>query len=54
MTIAGISGIEQYHDYLKGYFEQAPYNNHHELKSIYHYRQFDVEKLKLFGRLSPH
>ena len=36
--LAGISGIEQYHDFKKGYFEKFPFQSHFEVKSIYHYR----------------
>ena len=38
LTLAGISGIEQYHDFKKGFFEKFPYQSHFEVKSIYHYR----------------
>ena len=52
ITIGGISGIEQYHDYKKGFFESMPLNKHNEIKSIYHYREFEIEKMKFIWNLS--
>jgi lariat debranching enzyme len=52
VTLGGISGIDKYYDYHKGYYEQSPYVDDRDgLRSIYHIRQFDVQKLKLVGRL---
>ncbi len=43
LRVGGISGIEKYYDYLKGYHEESPYViNHDWLKTMYHIRQFEV------------
>jgi hypothetical protein len=43
VRLAGISGIEKSYDYFKGYHEKWPYvNNHNNLKSMYHIREFEV------------
>ena len=50
ITVGGISGIDKHYDYLKGYYERFPYVNDHDgLRSIYHIRQFEVQKLKMVG-----
>lgn len=50
VRIGGISGIEKMYDYFKGYHERPPYiNNHDWLRSIYHIRQFEVQKCKLIS-----
>ena len=45
LRIAGISGIYKSHDYKLGRFEAPPYNNS-ELRSVYHTRHFEVERLR--------
>ena len=51
LTIGGISGIKgRHHDYRRGFFETFPYN-HSTLRSVYHYREYEIEKFKLFDRL---
>ncbi len=48
MRVSGISGIDKHYDYLRGYGEELPYINDRDgLRSIYHIRQFDVQKLKM-------
>ncbi|TNV78996.1 hypothetical protein FGO68_gene3847 [Halteria grandinella] len=50
VRVGGISGIEKHYDYLKGYCERWPYVSDKDgLRSIYHIRQFDVQKLKMVG-----
>eukprot|EP01063_Lacrimia_lanifica_P011912 TRINITY_DN18581_c0_g1_i1.p1 TRINITY_DN18581_c0_g1~~TRINITY_DN18581_c0_g1_i1.p1 ORF type:complete len:511 (+),score=155.49 TRINITY_DN18581_c0_g1_i1:45-1577(+) len=53
LTIAGMSGIYKSGDYNKGYFERPPYDAN-TMRSIYHQRAFEVQKLKAwqeaFGR----
>ena len=51
VTIGGLSGIEGKYDYNKGYFEQEPYEGG-EVKSIYHYRSFDIHKFLLYTKIS--
>lgn len=46
-TIGGVSGIESRWDYKKGLYETFPLD-HNSIKSIFHYRQFETEKFKLF------
>jgi hypothetical protein len=46
LTIAGLSGIYNGRDYNRPRTERLPYNNH-DLRSIYHIRKHEVEKLKL-------
>ena len=46
-TIGGVSGIEKSWDYQRGLYELPPFD-HHTVKSIYHYRQYETEKFKLF------
>jgi lariat debranching enzyme len=41
-----LSGIFKGNDYRKGHYERPPYTHGGEVKSAYHVRQFDVEKLK--------
>ena len=39
IRVGGISGIDKYYDYLKGYCEKWPYVNDSDgLRSIYHIR----------------
>lgn len=45
IRIAGISGIYKGHDYNKGRFELAPYDNSTK-RSVYHIRNIDVFRLK--------
>ncbi|WVO17210.1 hypothetical protein L204_104902 [Cryptococcus depauperatus] len=49
LRIAGASGIFKGHDFRKGHFEKVPYNGS-DLRSVYHIREYDVEKLM---RLTP-
>lgn len=50
LTVGGISGIEKHYDFLKGYGEEWPYvNDLNALTSIYHFRQFDIQKLKMYS-----
>lgn len=48
LRIAGASGIFKDHDYHKGHFETVPYD-HSTLRSAYHIRAYDVNKLMLVG-----
>jgi lariat debranching enzyme len=50
LKIGGISGIEKYHDYRRGYYEPYPFDgsSYSAVKSMYHIREFDVEKLKMY------
>ena len=45
LRIAGLSGIWKGYDYKKPRYEQLPFNND-DIKSIYHIREFDVERLR--------
>ncbi len=45
MTIAGISGLYKKYDYNRGYFETYPFDSD-DLRSVYHYRNYEIEKLK--------
>ena len=48
LRVGGVSGIEKHYDYLKGYFERWPYvDNSDALRTMYHTRQFEIQKLKL-------
>ncbi|XP_063701404.1 lariat debranching enzyme [Culicoides brevitarsis] len=49
VRIAGISGIYKAHDYFRGHFEAAPYNDS-TLRSVYHQRQLEVFRL---SQLTP-
>ncbi|KAG9011979.1 hypothetical protein FRB90_006885 [Tulasnella sp. 427] len=49
VRIAGLSGIYKYHDYRIGHYETLPYD-HGSMRSIYHVRQFDVQRML---QLSP-
>jgi lariat debranching enzyme len=44
LRIGGLSGIYKSHDFNKPHYERPPYRNN-EVKSAYHVRRFDVEKL---------
>ncbi|GMK57624.1 hypothetical protein CspeluHIS016_0404580 [Cutaneotrichosporon spelunceum] len=44
LRIVGSSGIYKEHDYRKGHFEKVPYTPS-TLRSVYHTRKYDVEKL---------
>lgn len=46
LRISGLSGIYQERDYTAPRTEKVPYNNH-SLRSSYHIREYEVEKLKL-------
>jgi lariat debranching enzyme len=50
LTVSGVSGIKGHHDFKKGYFETYPFDNG-TIRSVYHYRAYEVEKLKLFAKL---
>lgn len=45
IRIGGISGIHKEYDYYKGHFENTPYTDH-SMRSVYHYRQQDIIRLK--------
>jgi lariat debranching enzyme len=45
LRIAGLSGIYKSHDYKLGRFEAPPYSQG-ELRSVYHTRHFEVERLR--------
>ncbi|KAJ1920442.1 lariat debranching enzyme [Mycoemilia scoparia] len=45
LRIGGISGIYKSHDYLKGYYEHAPFQGSAS-RSIYHVRKYEIEKFK--------
>ncbi|ODN02851.1 Lariat debranching enzyme [Orchesella cincta] len=45
LRVAGISGIYKGHDYLKGRHEYPPYNQG-TIRSVYHYRNLDIFRLK--------
>eukprot|EP00922_Rhytidocystis_sp_ex-Travisia-forbesii_P044676 GHVS01066597.1.p1 GENE.GHVS01066597.1~~GHVS01066597.1.p1 ORF type:complete len:525 (-),score=98.81 GHVS01066597.1:237-1811(-) len=45
IRIAGASGIYKSHDYNRGYFETAPYDNN-SMRSAYHIREYEICKLK--------
>lgn len=45
LRVGGLSGIFKGGDYRKGHFERPPYAGH-EVKTAYHVREFDVNKLK--------
>ena len=48
LRVGGVSGIDKHYDYLRGYGERSPYINDRDgLRSIYHIRQFEIQKLKL-------
>ena len=48
MRIGAISGIEKPYDLNLGYFEKHPYvHDHTNLKSMYHFREFEISKLRL-------
>jgi lariat debranching enzyme len=48
IKIGGLSGIDKKYDMFKGYFEEWPYTHSHDyLRSIYHIREFDIQKMKL-------
>ncbi len=48
LRVGGISGIEKHYDFYKGYCETWPYfDNQNSIHTIFHYRQFDVQKLRL-------
>ena len=49
LRIGGISGIEKFFDYKRGYYEKYPFDRSSGAeKSMYHIREFEVEKLKLY------
>ncbi|KAK0554672.1 lariat debranching enzyme [Tilletia horrida] len=49
LIISGISGIYKKHDYYRGRYERQPYNKN-DLRSIYHTRLYDIERLKLLPK----
>ncbi|KDN44692.1 hypothetical protein K437DRAFT_256928 [Tilletiaria anomala UBC 951] len=51
LVIAGISGIYKSGDYHRGRFERMPYSPS-DVRSIYHTRKFDVQRLALLPALS--
>lgn len=46
LRIGGLSGIFKYHDYNKGHFEKAPYDDASK-RSVYHIRNSEVFKMML-------
>ncbi len=50
LVVAGISGIYKANDYARGRYERMPYSPQH-LRSIYHTRRFDVQRLQLLPRM---
>jgi lariat debranching enzyme len=46
VTIAGISGIYKHYHYKQGHYERIPYTEDTK-RSIYHVREYDVQKLSL-------
>jgi lariat debranching enzyme len=48
IRIGGISGIYKSHDYVMGHHERAPYDSR-AVKSVYHVRNVDVERMKLLA-----
>ncbi|GER37590.1 lariat debranching enzyme [Striga asiatica] len=44
VRIGGLSGIYKANHYYSGHHEQLPYNDQH-IRSIYHVREYDVQKL---------
>ena len=46
LRIAGVSGIHNFSDWKKGYYETYPYE-HGEIKSAFHTRQYEIMKLSL-------
>ena len=48
LSLGGISGIEGHYDFKKGLYEKFPYYQN-EIKSIYHYRQYEIQKFELFS-----
>jgi len=53
IRIAGLSGIYNSNDYYKGRFEEPPYNPS-SLRSVYHYRNTEVTRLKCLTRTTSH
>ena len=45
LRVGGLSGIFKSHDYRTGHHERPPYRGH-EVKTAYHVRKFDADKLK--------
>lgn len=45
IRIAGLSGIFNGRDYLKGHFEKAPYSDS-TMRTVYHVRSLEVFRLK--------
>jgi lariat debranching enzyme len=50
VRIGGMSGIYKSHDYAKGRFEQPPYDRS-SLRSVYHVRNVDVQRMKCLSSL---
>lgn len=50
LRIGGVSGIHYGRDYRRGYYEQEPFT-YEMIRSAYHYREFEIEKLKRVKRL---
>ena len=46
LRVGGLSGIFKGNDYRRGHYERPPYKRGGEVKSAYHVRQFDVDKLR--------
>ncbi|KAI5655100.1 hypothetical protein M9H77_32287 [Catharanthus roseus] len=44
IRIGGLSGIYKERDYYSGHYERVPYNER-DIRSIYHVREYDVQKL---------
>ncbi|XP_050312105.1 lariat debranching enzyme [Anthonomus grandis grandis] len=49
VRIGGLSGIYKSHDYMKGHFERAPYDENAK-RSVYHIRNLEVFRLKQLSR----
>jgi len=51
ITVGGVSGIEKSFDYQRGIFETFPFPSMNEKKSVYHIREFEIQKMKTFSKL---
>ena len=53
LRIAGLSGIYKSHDFQLGRFEAPPYSKS-ELRSVYHTRHFEMERLRAVASLADY